>query len=589
MKKFLFGILSFVVLASVVLLTSCNKDSNENNELSSTVDPNHEHIEVVDPMVWPTCQNVGWTEGRHCIECGEITVAQEEIEKYECAYTWYTTKYPTTTEDGEEVYKCYRGCETVIDTRIIYAGTQGMEYEENDDGTYYLKSKGYCSDNDVVIPKFYKGKPVTGIASGAFGASTINLTISENISYIAPDAFVNSSNLQNIYVVSENMYFSSIDGNLYSKDGKVLIKYANAKDEQSFEVPSGVVSISESAFKGAYKLTYINVTNGVETIGAAAFSGCRNLLKIDFPSSLISVGGGAFYNCTNLEEVCFLSSKTELGNYMFQYCSSLKTVVLPDELTEIPEGLFWECGSLESIIIPETVTKIGHQSFLCCYSLIDIVIPEGVTYIGASAFYSCGRLESITIPKSVTAIGTRAFYDCRAMKSINVDPESEYFESVDGILYSKGMETLMCYAIGKEESTFVIPDGVMYIMWDAFYQCETLKHVVIPDSIIYIGDRAFERCFNLETVVIGNGVVDIPEYAFHYTALKEVSFSNSVKSICSNAFSWCYDLETINFAGTVDEWLAIEKASSYVSSNGSKYIAYCTDGTVDKEGNVTRN
>ena len=149
---------------------------------------------------------------------------------------------------------------------------------------------------------------------------------------------------------------------------------------------------------------------------------------------------------------------------------------MPDELTEIPEGLFWGCGSLESIIIPETVTKIGHQSFLCCYSLIDIVIPEGVTYIGASAFYSCGRLESVTIPKSVTAIGTRAFYDCRAMKSINVDPENEYFESVDGILYSKGMETLMCYAIGKEESTFVIPDGVMYIMWDGFgyLQLETL-------------------------------------------------------------------------------------------------------------------
>ena len=76
MKKFLFGILLFVILMSLVLLTSCNKDSNKNNETSSMLDPNHEHIEVVDPMVWPTCQSVGWTEGRHCVECGEITVSQ---------------------------------------------------------------------------------------------------------------------------------------------------------------------------------------------------------------------------------------------------------------------------------------------------------------------------------------------------------------------------------------------------------------------------------------------------------------------------------------------------------------------------------
>ncbi len=65
------------------------------------------HIEVDLPGRDATCKEVGLTEGKQCATCGEILVAQVEIEKLDHAFgNWTTTKVPNCTVEGEEARMC---------------------------------------------------------------------------------------------------------------------------------------------------------------------------------------------------------------------------------------------------------------------------------------------------------------------------------------------------------------------------------------------------------------------------------------------------------------------------------------------------
>ena len=50
--------------------------------------------------------------------------------------------------------------------------------------------------------------------------------------------------LTNIDVANNNQQYKSINGDLYTKDGKTLLQYAPGKTEKSFTIPSHVTNIA---------------------------------------------------------------------------------------------------------------------------------------------------------------------------------------------------------------------------------------------------------------------------------------------------------------------------------------------------------
>jgi hypothetical protein len=78
--------------------------------------------------------------------------------------------------------------------------------------------------------------------------------------------------LTSITVDEGNQYYKSIDGNLYTKDGKTLIQYAAKKDNTSFEIPDSVTSIGDFAFAYCFDLKSITIPDSVTSIGSSAFS-----------------------------------------------------------------------------------------------------------------------------------------------------------------------------------------------------------------------------------------------------------------------------------------------------------------------------
>lgn len=77
--------------------------------------------------------------------------------------------------------------------------------------------------------------------------------------------------------------FISIDGVIYSKDGKSLVLYPRSKKDRKFVVPESVTAIWGSAFRDVKYLEELILPEGLKTIHKDAFKG-SSIKKIENPS-----------------------------------------------------------------------------------------------------------------------------------------------------------------------------------------------------------------------------------------------------------------------------------------------------------------
>ncbi len=169
------------------------------------------------------------------------------------------------------------------------------------------------------------------------------------------------------------------------------------------------------------------------------------------------------------------------------YENKIKTVVIADGVTSVGDSAFEDCIKLTRVIISNSVIDIGISAFEFCSALTDIVIPNSVESIGGRAFYKCASLTNITIPDKVTSIIDYTFYYCTKLTSITFGKE----------LTSIGDRTFY-YCINL--TNIIIPDGVTSIGHWSFYHCDSLTSVIIPDSVMMIGTGAFDYCYELTDV-----------------------------------------------------------------------------------------
>lgn len=173
-----------------------------------------------------------------------------------------------------------------------------------------------------------------------------------------------------------------------------------------------------------------------------------------------------------------------------------------------------------------------------------VVIEQGVTSIGSCAFQSSRVLSTVEIPASVTKIASDALNDCWDLNTITVDAENEKYVSEDNVLFNKDKTTLVFYATGKKDSSYIIPSSVSRIGKNAFAYTQKLLEITIPETVKTIEDDAFFSCDNLETVTISNGVEEIGSAAFFgCSMLQSIEIPQSVTQIGAEAFGQCGHLK----------------------------------------------
>ena len=204
-----------------------------------------------------------------------------------------------------------------------------------------------------------------------------------------------------------------------------------------------------------------------------------------------------------------------------------------DGTVAICDGAFRWRDSMREITLPPSVTSIGDEAFCKCENLQEIIIPPNVTSIGKNAFSSCRNLQDITLPSSLMNIGDEVFRGCENLQEINVTESNEFYRTIDGVLYTKDLKTIICYPAGKKNENFVIPSGVTNIGDYTFRDCKSLCEITLPPGVTNIGDYTFSGCYNLQ----------------------EIALPPSVTRIGDNTFNWCLNLQQINIpAGTLEKF-----------------------------------
>lgn len=424
--------------------------------------------------------------------------------------------------------------------------------------------------NEVVIPRQFRGTPVTAIGDEAFKkcSSLISVTIPDGVTTIGEGAFLGCENLTDVTIPDSVTSIGEYAFSGCEKLTNVMIPYTvTSIVERAFQlckslmvvtIPDGVTSIGEGAFSRCENLTDVTIPDSVTSIGESAFSGCKNLSNVMIPDSVTSIGDFAFLECEKLADE---NGFVIIRDVLYSYCGSAESVKIPDGVTSIGGGAFEDRKSIKNVMIPNSLTSIGDSAFYGCENLTDIIIPDSVTSINENAFSMCKNLINLTIPDSVTSIGGGAFWWCENLSSITI-PES--VTSIgDGAFC--GCEKL------ADENGFVIIRDVLH-----FY-CGSAGSVTIPDGVNSIGRCAFSFCEGLTSVTIPDGVISIGDSAFGWQkSLTDVTIPDSVTSIGDSAFRGCKNLATIICTGDSSKLkTAFEKTNN--NKDETSYFFACLE------------
>lgn len=367
------------------------------------------------------------------------------------------------------------------------------ESTSSEEGTSFSFRK--CYEGDIVVPEtVVSGETtytVTAIGNGTFreSAKLTSVTLPATLTDLGDAPFADCPRLAAIYVAEENPAYTIVDGLLYDKEVATLIA-CPGKTMGEVAISETVTAIASSAFQGCTNITSVSIPSTVGDIGKHAFQGCAQLITVNLPEGITTISDSTFY-----------------------YCSALTDITIPTTVTSIGVKAFYHCNKLTMLTLPAAVETLADYAFSLCYGLTSITLSDNLKTIGYRAFENCSKVKKIIIPAQVTEIATLAFCGCSSLTAITVAEENSSFCSLNGVLYDKAVQTLLCYPSAKL-GDFDMPSTVNTIGEYGFYSARLLKSLVLPTSVKTVKDGAFRLCSGLKTITMPASVTTLGDNLF---------------------------------------------------------------------------
>ncbi len=237
-----------------------------------------------------------------------------------------------------------------------------------------------------------------------------SVRIGKDVLWVGDGAFSGYC-IRNFDVDSENSYYRSKDGVIYSKDQTCLLACPTGKNGE-LQVLDGVVKVSPAAFQnnGLYNEIVVD-SYGIQSIILP--DSVRTFACHQLPEHLESLEVGKGLEKWDYRSVCPVLSKLNISEDNPNYYVENGLLYNGDR----SELLFYSgTGGDEIVYLPEGLKVILDNAFLIYDSSVaaEVHIPEGVHTIGKGNFSGIIQRDSwdvihVYLPDSLTEIGIDTF------------------------------------------------------------------------------------------------------------------------------------------------------------------------------------
>ncbi len=515
-KTFWIGLLCAIAMLGACL-AGCGHEHTYSDKWSSDAS-NHWHA--------ATCEHkdeVKDKAGHTFGEDGKCTVCGYETEP-PCEHSLFKTaaKAETCTKDGNIEYWFCSDCgkyftdadgKNEIEQEKVIIPKTGHSYEENlsaIDRTHH-GYKPTCVDTEE-----YKDK-----AEHRFGSDNI----CQDCGYeLRDDTTAYAGRYFSFYEGEEGW---EVNRDFYveigiNSDGVMYNRYIDY-DETTGEAEqcTDKFDLSVEIKNGEISITY---TNGKgETVVKKGFIGDNK--KLGNGTLLLDWGGSGYYFC---QDNC--TPWVESGDFVLEYFDSDAVSLGEDWTSSDGYSILAYNGNATDLVIPDALNGIpvvrikGVQVFaglpIKSLKLGDNLISIG----GEGTFYNCTTLESIHVGAKLTSFDAGMFEGVSKRKTITVSENNPELIVKDNCLINTKTKTLI---LGTVNSVIPTDGSVKTIASCAFYTVDIAGEFVVPEGVEYILAQAFEGCRKLTKISLPVTLEAIGAYSFADLSLVEIAYAGT--------------------------------------------------------------
>ena len=343
---------------------------------------------------------------------------------------------------------------------------------------------------------------------------------------------------------------------------------------------------------------------------AFALAGALSLTAVSMPAAFAAdTGTGGQVNAAAAPQANNDEFTVDADGVLVAYTGGATDIRIPEGVTEISSNAFTN-AQLTSVWIPASVRTIDDSAFAgqpltqvtfqdddahpsqletigdraFSYTPLESVsLPRSLKTAGLETFSDMAKLRSVTVGPNVQADGLfAAFARTPLLESIEVDAANQSYQSLDGVLYTKGLTHLATYPQAKnsggsytvaEETAFIdegafasaqitsvtLPSHLRNVGKGAFVGSR-ITSLTLPDAFESMDDTAFWYMSKLERVDLG-GATMLPDSAFRYDrALAEVNFRPDLNRL-AEVGDYAFDTTALTSATLPDSVTSIGKGA----------------------------